>query len=286
MYGTNEVFSYQHCAGCGLLFLPNPPADMSRYYPAESYYSMRRGLSTLKRQAMRWRDGSYFHSGVIGSVLADQFPNTALAALSAVSRDRQARILDVGCGSGELLGSLAKLGFRRLYGVDPFLRNTSAPEGVKLLCGFVDDAPGTFDLITFNHSLEHIQQQIETLRAAARKLNDKGTVLVRVPTVDSLAFQIFGENWVQLDAPRHLNLHSRRSLTWAAEAAGLRVSRMYCDSQPFQFWASLLYRDGHSLFAPEAKQYRTRDRNFQRRLARWLNEHDQGDQLVAELRLA
>jgi len=48
-------------------------------------------------------------------------------------------------------------------------------------------------------------------------------------------------NWVQLDAPRHLFLHTTKSFRLLASSAGLDVVDIGYDSNDFQFWASELY---------------------------------------------
>lgn len=50
-----------------------------------------------------------------------------------------------------------------------------------------------------------------------------------------------GANWSDLDAPRHLYLHSHKSIRLLAEAAGPHVEDLWGDSNPFQFWASEQY---------------------------------------------
>ena len=71
-----------------------------------------------------------------------------------------------------------------------------------------------------------------TFSAAHDLLNKDGVLLVRVPLSSSWAWEHYRENWVQLDAPRHLYLHSVKSMEvlarqpdgayvgWAADLAG------------------------------------------------------------------
>jgi hypothetical protein len=47
---------------------------------------------------------------------------------------------------------------------------------------------------------------------------------------------------VQLDAPRHLFLHTRKSFGLLAARAGLQIEKWFCDSTSFQFWGSELYQ--------------------------------------------
>ena len=149
---------------------------------------------------------------------------------------------------------------------------------------------GAFDLITFHHSLEHMPQQIEALAESMQLLADGGRILVRIPTVTSEAFERYQEDWVSLDAPRHFFLHSHRSLAIAASKAGLRISRLWCDSTSIQFMASEQYRKDIPLTDPRSSALGTRGglftrsqrREFERR-TRALNRALRGDSICALL---
>lgn len=285
MFGMQESFPYLHCAVCGVLHLVEVPADLSPYYPAEGYYSVNRRLGMFKRWAMLARDGAYGRGSMLGRWLKRQFPNTALDATLRAAARRDTRILDVGCGGGDLLHSLARLGFRHLHGVDPLLdKSTISEDGVRLISGELKVVEGQYDLIMFHHSLEHMSEQFAVLKHARAKLAAGGLIVVRIPTCESLAFDAYGAEWFQLDAPRHLFLHSHRSIRQVASCSGLVVEKIYCDSQPMQFWASDMYKDDVMLMSPEIKQYKRRRLVFYRELAAFLNAHLRGDQIVVHLR--
>jgi hypothetical protein len=101
---------------------------------------------------------------------------------------------------------------------------------------------GEWDWVMFHHSFEHVPDPLETLRAAACLLARGGTCLIRIPTVSSEAWEQYGVDWVQLDAPRHLFLHSLESMERLAREAGLVVREVQFDSTAFQFWGSEQYR--------------------------------------------
>ena len=75
----------------------------------------------------------------------------------------------------------------------------------------------------------------------------------------------------------------QRGEAQVAQAAGFAVATLYCNSQPMQFWASEMHKDGHALNAPEQARYKRMRRRFFRELADWVNETDQGDQIVLHL---
>jgi hypothetical protein len=76
--------------------------------------------------------------------------------------------------------------------------------------------------------------------------------VIRVPVADSWAWRAYGTDWVQLDAPRHLFLHTRQSIELLSKRAGLKVVRVFHDSYAFQFWGSEQYRRGIPLRDPRS----------------------------------
>jgi len=102
-------------------------------------------------------------------------------------------------------------------------------------------------------------------------------VLVRVPTVSSYAWEHYRENWIQLEAPRHFFLHSRRSLGLAAEQAGLSIDAVEDDSTEIQFVGSDLYARDIPFMSGFPSVTRREILSARRRAAR-LNRHGRGDQ--------
>jgi predicted SAM-dependent methyltransferase len=147
--------------------------------------------------------------------------------------------LDVGCGAGVLLWDLRNLGFINTMGVDPYLeKDLEFANGLRIIKQTFFEVGGTWDLIMFHHVLEHLANPLETLQHTTRLLPSNGTCLIRTPTVSSYAWEHYGTNWVQLDAPRHLFVHSTKSIKILADMTGLRLEKVFYDSTTFQFWAS------------------------------------------------
>ena len=108
-----------------------------------------------------------------------------------------------------------------------------------------------------------------------------GHLLLRVPLADSWARRVYGPAWVQLDAPRHLHLHTRQSIDVLARRFGLRVVHVTDDSGPFQIWGSELYRRGESFVGAGRGGLRVlgwRERFAMRKRARKLARQGLGDQ--------
>ena len=292
MYGTRERFPYLSCAGCGCLQIAELPGDLARHYPRD-YFSFAAppdadAAGWPRRALRRWRDGYALSGrGAIGRWLYRQRPYPELRSLSLVrGLRRDHRILDVGAGAGTLLRALAARGFTGLLGVDPYLeRDLVLPGGLRILKRGLEEVAGPWDVIMFHHVFEHLADPVAVLRAAAERLAPEGRVLVRLPLASSWAFRHYGVDWVQLDAPRHLYLHSRASLERVAAAAGLSVQAAAWDSTAFQFWGSEQYaRDlplrapGSHATDPARSPFTPRQiADFERRAAA-LNREQAGDQ--------
>lgn len=293
MFALPDSFEYLLCHECGCLQIADIPQDLSRYY-GEGYYSFgerpsRRGLAAaLVRARNRYLSGRI---DPLGWAIAQYRPFLALASLRQLRLSRLARIVDVGCGGGELLLALQSAGFQNLLGVDPFVaEDLNLGAGLRVRRADLGSVQGPFDLVMFHHSLEHIGDAHGTLKSARAALVPGGHCVIRIPTVSSFAWRHYGVHWCALDAPRHFYLHSRWSIALLAERSGFRVLRIADDSTAFQFWGSEQYRqdialmrDGcHDIVPAPGTFTRLQLLNFKRR-AQQLNRQGDGDQIVVLL---
>jgi SAM-dependent methyltransferase len=232
------------------------PANISKYYPSE-YYSFSQNQLTRSsskpaksrfEEFLEKRRNTYalFDRGIIGKLLNWRFPpDEKLRSLSRVALTEESKILDVGCGSGSLLYSLKQIGFKNLLGIDKFIKEDMVyTNGLRIQKGELQNITGKWDLVMFNHSFEHMSDQLATLQTASKLLTRVGVCLINMPTVSSYAWKIYNTNWVQLDAPRHYFLHSVSSLRLLAEKAGLILKEVFYNSTAFQFWGSEQYLKG------------------------------------------
>jgi len=265
MCGTREPFEYYSCAACDTLQIVNVPEgeELMRHYPP-NYYSY--NVSAQPR-VLRWlitqQDRFKLHTGgrLVGALITAPLPEGIVRAavggdvvgmLAQLALERDARILDVGCGGGALLDRLARVGFNNLSGADPFIAaDGETPQGVPLMKRYLSEVTGEFDLIMFNHSLEHVPDPVATLKVAYEKLAAGGICLVRLPTTSSEAWTIYRADWVQIDAPRHIVIPSRQGMALAADRVGLQVEKTFDDSNLGQFFGSEAYRRDVALTDPK-----------------------------------
>jgi SAM-dependent methyltransferase len=256
LFGTRERFDYLRCPNCGALRIAAVPDDLARHYPS-AYYDgdvsdvlapLPRPRSPLARVAGRSRDRALLLRR--GRRLARSLERWAppvsneVRRASAFSRRAGLRsfddpILDVGCGRRALnLANLRKVGFRDLLGIDPFLDSDTEFAGIPLRRRSVEEQDGSFQAVMFHHSFEHVPDPEATLRAAAGLLRDGGVILVRTPVMGTWFWERYGSDWWELDAPRHLWIHSPASLGILGRRAGLALADVVWDSTYLEVIAS------------------------------------------------
>lgn len=132
------------------------------------------------------------------------------------------RILDIGCGRGEMLESLGKLG--KVVAVDNSdnLQAWTNPPNCRLiqcdgnvLC-FKDNL---FDLVIMLDILEHFEDDFGALMEAYARLKPGGCLLMTVPAVPSL----YGNHDILL---KHFRRYSQKSVLELVQRTGFKVERI------------------------------------------------------------
>lgn len=297
MFGTKEEFLYFECTNCGCLQIAEMPADMERYYPPD-YAPFRAGESGSSiKQILKTKRNRYalFHAGILGRIMYLLYYNVPFNVdiIKDLNISPDSKILDVGCGSGRFfLYPLRQIGCRNLLGVDPYAKVDISDGAVRITKRFIHDLPDNelFDVIVFSHSLEHIPDQKETLKKAGKLLSESGVCLVRIPIKSDHIWKRYGINWVQIDAPRHLFIHTTKSFEILAEKAGLKIQNIVFDSTDFQFWGSeqcvkgIPYTAENSyLVNPKKSIFSAGEIKRFKKMAQDLNLKKQGDQAAFHL---
>jgi 2-polyprenyl-3-methyl-5-hydroxy-6-metoxy-1,4-benzoquinol methylase len=296
MFGLREVFRYFECAACGCLQIAEIPADLSKYYDANYYAYEDLSRRNRIKDFLTLRRDRYAVTGRgwLGRLLYSRHPRPDLRLMSFLLQDPATRILDVGCGAGAIPYGLRAMGMKNILGADPFIAGPiEYANGLRIEKKEVRAVGGQWDLVTFHHSFEHIADQAGTLGAVRAILAPDGCCVIRTPTVSSHAWRHYGAHWVQLDAPRHLFLHSTKSMALLAAQAGMVLDQAIYDSTAMQFWGSEQYvrdipfRDERSYLENPKKSIFSKSEiaAFARR-AEELNANNDGDQAIFFLRLA
>lgn len=212
MFGTREEFDYFVCGSCQCMQIATIPKNLGRYYD-DNYYSYQ----------FKEETGNFPEQAVPGP-----------------------KLLDVGCGTGEYLNSLAiEHGYGNLYGCDPFIpHDIQYGDRIFIKKCEITEIEGKFDIVMFRDSFEHMANPLEVLRYVRELLEGNGRCLITIPVFPNAAFDVFGVNWYQMDAPRHLFLHSKKSMELLCSRAGLKIERMEYNSNCAQYIYSVLYEKG------------------------------------------
>lgn len=111
--------------------------------------------------------------------------------------DKNAQILDIGCGDGKFLFFLQNSGYKQLEGLElSFQQVAEAKKHVNCPIHLVDNtisflkkSPSTYHMITMNDVLEHIQKEetVEILKTVYNAIRPGGEAVISVPQVSGLS---------------------------------------------------------------------------------------------------
>ncbi|MES2096832.1 MAG: class I SAM-dependent methyltransferase [Pseudomonadota bacterium] len=137
---------------------------------------------------------------------------------------KDARILEIGCGTGHNLVMLAQFGDVDAIEIDPAARAIATKRlGKPVSASPLPDLPGiergTYDLVAVLDVVEHIEDDIAALKAMKECLKPGGKILIAVPAHQWM--------WSAHDVVNHHHRrYSTKSLKAAIAAAGLEPKKL------------------------------------------------------------
>lgn len=198
------------CNDCGLGRLhPLPdPETVRGYYPDEYYGELGVKFQPLTERIVRAVSARHV------TFLTAGLPNGA-------------RVLDVGCGRGMILGALADRGYE-VHGIEVSERAAHGADSRAFvrIAQTVDEADYPdchFDQVIIWHVFEHLADPRGTLETILRILKPGGRLIVAVPNFSSFQARLTGPAWFHLDLPRHLYQFPLAGLKTLLRRAGFEV---------------------------------------------------------------
>lgn len=216
----NIQATFVRCDACGLVYQnPRPSQDeMSAHYPPE-YESYNTDLSN---KSVPWFVRKIYTYGI--------YKRSRIA-----TRDQKSgKLLDVGCATGTFLKYMQEQSDWDVSGVElnPHAAQIAKKQGLNVYNGTLENAKfpsNSFDVITLWDVLEHLYDPTSSLREIRRILKPGGTLIIRVPNLDSRDAKWFGTTWAGWDAPRHLYVFTPDTLTQLVETTGLQTKTIKCN---------------------------------------------------------
>ena len=216
-YGVSIGLPYAACQdpACGLVFATAIPP-----------------IQVIQEFYTKYSTHSQHHPSKIALVIAwlgSKARENYLKSLFAGSDITRLNVLDYGCGAGDFMHQLTRLGVGGVFGYD-FDPEACACAREHGLTAFYSEsefrAEGPYDYIFLNHVVEHLSDPIVDLGTLARSLKPGGRLVLRTPNATSFLARLFGRDWRGWETPRHLHIFNARSirqLMARVDLPGLRV---------------------------------------------------------------
>jgi SAM-dependent methyltransferase len=148
---------------------------------------------------------------------------------------------------------LFKIGFTNLTGIDPFINEDRKYGAINIYKKSIFETSGEFDFIMLHHAFEHMDEPLKVLQQLYKILKKGKYCLIRTPVMGMYSWEKYGVNWMDLDAPRHIIIHSLKSMQLLAEQAGFELRKTIFDGNYMSLIGSDQYAKDIAL--PDANSY-------------------------------
>ncbi|MEW6087958.1 MAG: class I SAM-dependent methyltransferase [bacterium] len=193
-----ENYDVAVCKDCGFGYADNIPsqADFNNYYAVMSKYEFN------------------YKDGIVSNDYIDHYTKIVNFLIPHI-KDKNARILDIGCSTGGLLSIFKLNGYSNLSGIDPSPSCVRSAKELYDIEASVSDisnfnTSGKYDLIILSAVLEHLVDFNDSMQKIRALLKDNGLLFIEVP--DAERFYLYISAPFQQFSIEHINYFSQYSL--------------------------------------------------------------------------
>ena len=155
--------------------------------------------------------------------------------------------LEIGTGSGIFLYYLKKLGFVKVFGIEPSKKAINLADKEikkKILNGMFEETKvkkNFFDLICCFMTMEHVYNPNKTLAKSYLSLKKGGNIAIIAHDSANILHKILGKKSPIIDI-EHLQLFSKKSITFALKNNGFKNIKIIAikNSYHLNYWINLL----------------------------------------------
>jgi|694.fasta_scaffold55828_3 2-polyprenyl-3-methyl-5-hydroxy-6-metoxy-1,4-benzoquinol methylase len=144
-------------------------------------------------------------------------------------KNKNDKILDMGCSTGMFLRVLRDEGFKNLHGHDISKKQVAygakSHLGVEFTHDLDDLKSGDFDLVTAYAVLEHVDNPNNLMIEINRVLKTGGKCVIDVPNYRSFYQRLSRDSWLWLIPPAHLQYFNLKSLEQVCVRNGFVVEK-------------------------------------------------------------
>jgi len=224
----NGEFNIYECLDCSHCFIDPIPANLAEAY-VSSYYTHIKASANFKSKLKNTLrkicySDKYFVKKFISSLVSKY--------LNEPPRLDHGSLCDVGCGNGQYLSDAEELGWQ-VYGVDfdPKAVECCIAQNMIVKLGNAENIPfetGQFDVVRLWNVLEHTRSPKRALIEINRVLKPNGYIVIYVPNINSVDFNVFKGHWWNLEIPRHLHHFKPLTLNKYMSQTGFIVRNIMC----------------------------------------------------------
>lgn len=223
--------AYERCRDCGFTFANPVPSDAAlRAFYNSPFYDNYRAY-----EARRMETQPYF------SVSYSDLPRLA----DWIDLNRDARILDFGCGPGSFLAMLRDRGFANVEGLELNLQSADVARrrhGIELATDLGALKRQTYDVVSMIEVIEHLPEPEAMLRTISALLEPGGRLFITTDSVRNLTSRRIPRYSQHYTGPSHVSLFTERAIRRLIERTGFAIERMETDAS-----SDLL---GHAVASP------------------------------------